>query len=70
MVSPINYTMNVRSPFEQSIRGFEFGQGSRIREGQEERAQAQEARTAQEFPLLMEQRRQGIDIRRSQEASS
>jgi len=67
MVSPINYTMNVRSPFEQSIRGFEFGQASRIREGQEERAQAQEARTAQEFPLLMEQRRQGIDIRGAQE---
>lgn len=61
MVSPINYMMNVRSPFEQSIRGFEFGQGSRIRE-------AQEARTAEEFPLLMEQRRQIIDVQRSQEA--
>lgn len=61
MVSPINYMMNVRSPFEQSIRGFQFGQGSRIRE-------AQEARTAEEFPLLMEQRRQSIDVQRSQEA--
>lgn len=68
MVSPIDYTLNVRSPFEQSIRGFEFGQASRLRETQEERAQAQEARTAQEFPLLMEQRRQGIDIQREQEA--
>lgn len=67
MVSPINYTMNVRSPFEQSIRGFEFGQASRIREGQEERAQAQEARTAQEFPLLMEQRQQAMDIQGAQE---
>lgn len=61
MVSPINYMMNVRSPFEQSIRGFEFGQRSRITE-------AQEARTAEEFPLLQEQRRQAIDIRGSQEA--
>lgn len=60
MVSPINYTLNVRSPFEQSLRGFEFGQGSRIRE-------AQEARTAEEFPLIQAQRQQTMDIQRSQE---
>ena len=60
--------MNVRSPFEQSIKGFQFGQASRLSETQEERAQAQEARTAQEFPLVMEQRRQGIDIRGAQES--
>jgi len=68
MVSPISYMMNVRSPFEQSIRNFEFGQASRFRESQEERAQAQEARTSEEFPLVMEQRRQGIDIRGAQES--
>ena len=61
MVSPINYTLNVRSPFEQSLRGFEFGQTSRIRE-------AQEARTAEEFPLLQAQRQQTMDIQRAQEA--
>ena len=67
MVSPINYMMNVRSPFEQSIKGFQFGQASRLRETQEERAQAQEARTAEEFPLLMEQRQQTMDIQGAQE---
>ncbi len=60
MVSPINYTLNVRSPFEQSLRGFEFGQGARIRE-------AQEARTAEEFPLIQAQRQQTMDIQRAQE---
>jgi hypothetical protein len=60
MVSPINYMMNVRSPFEQSLRGFEFGQGARLRE-------EQVARTAEEFPLLMEQRQQSMDIQRAQE---
>lgn len=61
MVSPINYMLNVRSPFEQAMRGFEFGQGARIRE-------AQEARTAEEFPLLMQQRQQALDIQRAQES--
>lgn len=60
MVSPINYMLNVRSPFEQAMRGFEFGQGARLRE-------AQEARTAEEFPLLMQQRQQAMDIQRAQE---
>lgn len=60
MVSPINYMMNVRSPFEQAMRGFEFGQAGRLRE-------AQEARTAEEFPLLMQQRQQTMDIQRAQE---
>lgn len=60
MVSPINYMMNVRSPFEQSLRGFEFGQGSRLRE-------TQEARAAEEFPLLMQQRQQTMDIERARE---
>lgn len=60
--------MNVRSPFEQSLRGFEFGQRSRMAETQEQRAQAQEARTAEEFPLVMQQRQQGIDIRGAQES--
>ena len=60
MVSPIDYTLNVRSPFEQSLRGFEFGQTSRIRE-------QQEARTAEEFPLLQAQRQQTMDIQRAQE---
>jgi hypothetical protein len=60
MVSPINYMMNVRSPFEQSLRGFEFGQGSRLRE-------TQEARAAEEFPLIMQGRQQTMDIQRAQE---
>lgn len=68
MVSPIDYMLNVRGPLEKSIQGFQLGQASRIREAQEERAQMQEARTAQEFPLSMEQRRQAIDIRGAQEA--
>jgi hypothetical protein len=61
MVSPINYMMNVRSPFEQAMRGFEFGQAGRLRE-------AQEARTAEEFPLILQQRQQTMDIQRAQEA--
>lgn len=61
MVSPINYMMNVRSPFEQAMRGFEFGQAGRLREAQEER-------TAEEFPLILQQRQQTMDIQRAQEA--
>lgn len=53
--------LNVRSPFEQAMRGFEFGQAGRLRE-------AQEARAAEEFPVLMEQRQQNMDIQRAQEA--
>jgi len=67
MANPINYILDVKSPFEEALRGFKFGQDLRFREGQEQRAQAQEERRAQEFPLSMEQRRQGIDIQRAQE---
>ena len=60
MVQPLNYMMDVRSPFEQALKGFESGQRSQILAAQEERA-------ADRHPLDMAQAQQSMDIQRSQE---
>ncbi len=44
MVSPINYMMNVRSPFEQAMRGFEFGQAGRLLRNARSSAQPRNSR--------------------------
>lgn len=60
MVQPINYTLDVRSPFEQSLQGFTLGQRARM-------AESEESRRAAAFPVDMAAKQQAMQIAGAQE---